>query len=189
MHNILRFLISLACLVPLMLHAQAMTTWTEYSVLGFNADNSKRPTIVFNTTSYPVGSCPGYDGTAYSFYPCNFAQDVWVEVSLAQFGVPASAGEIFVQGIMIVSPAVVAGTPDVWFQCRAPQSTLPAGSYQAQAIGQVTYIQSDRVFVGARSSVGMWCPVRDGKVQFYWHASGPSDAAFGINLSLQAYAR
>ena len=178
----MKFLLLLLLLLPSLAFSQTLTTWTESRYIGFNADNNHRPWLVFNTTVYPPGSCPGFDGTVHAIQPCNFAPDTWVNVSMVQYGIPADAKEIFVQGLLIITPGNTGGPTEVWFQCRAPGSAIAGGAYNAQTLGRSPDI-------GQRSTAAMWCPVKDGMAQFLWHWSGPVDSAYGVSMASNYNAR
>jgi hypothetical protein len=211
--RIVRFILVALAFFAAPARAQQSISWQETTTLGFNADNSKLPIVVFNRTnngtgfvhgicsatnssgvctSYTSGSCPGFDNSPNAFQPCNFPPGVWLDIPLAQFGVPSGVKAVFLQGLLVISPSNTStSTPDLWAQCRAPGSTLAAGNYQMQTIGENQSLNGVGG-VGARSTVAMWCPVANDQIELYWSHStsgGTDDSSYLVNLTLQAYSR
>lgn len=152
--------------------------WVEGALLGVRDNNSKRPVAIFMNTVAPASSwVPRYMQPNY-WHTLDLTNDPWL--------VPLDAKAIFLSGIMIISHGTDQGTADTWATFRAPGDDLPHDSYQIQAI------EAD-VSAGQRSTCALWVPVKEGKVEFYWHhnqtSSYPQGSAVGMNLSLQAYIR
>lgn len=96
----------------------AITDWqSEGCTWHYNKTNVRDPTIVYNSTGYVVGTCPGYEiTTPYFFTPCNFAPQsgpamcsngtgptvacaaTFTRILLDQFNVPANAKAVQLTG-------------------------------------------------------------------------------------------
>lgn len=146
--------------------------WVEGSVIGVTTDNSKDPVAVFVNSYTPAGPPAG----------------VWTDIDLKPLGVPADAKSVFLSGLLIITAGSQSATCDLMVVFRAPGSTLAPGNYQGQA---VSVGPSD----GIRSGFASWVPVVNGVLEFQWNridntgAQWPVGAAYGVNLSLQAYVR
>lgn len=146
--------------------------WTEYTHIGVTDDNSKHPTAVFVNSYTGVGPAAG----------------VWTAIDLTQYGVPADAKSAFLSGLLIITGGSTPQNPDLHLALRAPGSVLSSADYLGQAVA-----------VGAgdgiRSGFASWVPLVNGQFEMQWNrvdgttAQWPVGAAYGINLSLQAYVR
>ncbi len=90
----------------------------------FNPNDVRDPTIVFNNTSNPIGSAPGYDNTEYDFQPKNFAPNLnvpkpeyWTSIKLDQFGVGRCSKQVILTGNCgITGPKMWSGAVYMWFR-------------------------------------------------------------------------
>lgn len=158
---ILRILI--VALFPLLAHAG----WVS-GTLHVRDDNSVTPNAVFINSYTPVGPAAG----------------AWVTIDVSSLGIPPTAKSVFLSGILIVTHGTNSVTCDLTISFRAPGNSMTAGNYIGQAIEAA-------VGGGQRSTMSTWAPVKDGKIEFQWNrntfANWPTDCAYGINLSAQAY--
>lgn len=187
--------------------------WRETTIAGFSADNDRAPMVIYSwfgaghtlgvcnhatatfnvCDNYTPTTCPGWDGTEFAFSPCGIPPDVWFDIDLSQFGVPASTIEVALQGEGIITPSgSYFGTPNLWYQCRAPGSSFPSGNYGNQAIGQ--NIPVSGYSVGARTPFISFCPVIGDKIEVIWHhnfsdPTKPDDNNYLVSLSLAGYFR
>jgi len=147
------------------------SAWVESSIIGTRNDNSKRPNAIFLSTVTPEGP----------------PEDTWTTIDLAEkCGLPLDSKEVFLAGLLIITHGNAVQIADLWALFRAPGDDLDPGSYQIQAI-------EPHLGGGVRSTVALWVPVVDGKVELYWHGAGsgvwPAESAYAINLACQAYVR
>lgn len=144
--------------------------WVEGSVTGIRDDNSKAPIALFINSYTNTGPASG----------------VWHRITLSSMGIPSDAKGVFLSGILIITHGTTTQTCDLTISFRAPGDTLDAGNYIGQTIEAITGS-------GQRSNMSTWAPARDGEIEFQWrkNTSGqwPSECAYGINLSAQAYIR
>lgn len=161
----MKFLCSI--LVGLVISVTAQAGWVTGSV-HVRDDNSKTPIALF------VNSYTGVGPVA----------NQWHQIDVTTFDVPATAKSVFLSGLLIITHGTSIATCDLTFSSRAPGDSLLAGNYITQTIEASTGN-------GQRSAMAIWTPVKDGKIEIYWgrNTGGqyPTDCAYGINLSAQAY--
>lgn len=112
----------------------------------------------------------------------------WCTVEVGKLGIPGDAKAVFLVGIMIITHGKAAETADLNIAFRAyPADDQPA---DAGYIGQATETSPGG---GVRSNLATWAPVREGKFQFKYGKSTkgdwPANSSYGLNLTIQAWAR
>lgn len=163
--------VCLAIFTSVEANAQAVT-WQETTVVGTNPDNSKAP-IGYFVNSYTVTGP---------------AANVWTDIDVTQFGVPATAKEVLLSGVLIISGGSTFQTCDLLISARAPGSTWNPANY----IDQVINVGSGN---GQRAPMSTMAPVVNGKIELWWNridtdaTQWPEGCAYGVNLSIQAYLR
>lgn len=144
-------------------------TWTEGTIIGVPTDNPKRPVVVFANSYTGEGPSAGQ----------------WATIDVSEH-VPQDTKAVFLSGILILTHGTTAETCNLTTTFRAPGSTHPASDYNGQAV-------EGAIGNGIRSTMSLWAPVVDGKFEFQWNrntgGNWPAHCAYGVNLSLQAYAR
>ena len=146
--------------------------WQESTVMGSNPDDPKNPIGYFVNSFTPSGPGPG----------------VWTDVDVTQFGIPITATEVLLSGILIITGGSTNQTCDLEVSVRAPGSAWNAANYIGQAVNV-------GVGTGIRSTMATMAPVVNGKIELQWNrvdstaAQWPVGCSYGINLSLQAYFR
>lgn len=147
-----------------------MSGWRESTRIGTRGDNSKDPMVLF---------CNSYTGAGP-------AAGVWTAVDLTAFGVPRDAHAVFLSGILIITHGTTQETADLTVSLRAPGSALPISAYLGQSV-------EAHVGGGQRSTMSAWVPCVDGSIEWAWQRSTqgqwPTNCAYGVNMSLQAYVR
>lgn len=144
--------------------------WQESTSIFINPDNTKRPAVVFVNSYTASGPVAAY----------------WATIDLKPYGVPADAKAAFLSGILIITHGSNVVTCDLSVALRAPGSQLDPGNY----IGQTIEAKPEN---GMRSNMASWVPLVNGTFEMQWNRSTqgqwPTDCAYGINLSLQAWTR
>lgn len=164
--RLLAVLLSLFCAV-----AQANgVQWMEGSVLGVPVGNAKNPMAIFANSYTQAGPPAG----------------VWTPVYVEQHGVPGDAIAVYLSGILIITHGTTAETADLTVAFRACGNDLPAAAYSGQVV-------EAHVGGGQRSGVSTWVPLSGACFEWQWNRSTsgtwPTNSAYGINLSMQAYVR
>lgn len=159
-----------ALLLASLLSIAASAQWVEGNTVGVRADNSKAPNAIFLNSATPTGP----------------SEKVWHRISVASLDIPEDALSVFLSGMLIITHGYNPQTCDLWITFRAPGNDMVAGNYIGQTI-------ETQVGGGIRSNMSTWAPVKNGEIEFYWsrNTAGPypSECAYGINLSAQAYVR
>jgi hypothetical protein len=122
---------------------------------------------------------------------------VWHTVDLASFGVPSDAVAAFLSGLLIITGGEVAEVADLRVVFRRPGDTTPCTKYLGQTSFQTNVVPTPygnmAIGGGQRSNMATWVPLADGKFEFCYQVSTggawPTNPSYGINLSLQAWAR
>lgn len=111
---------------------------------------------------------------------------VWHTVDLKPLGVTADAQAAFLSGILIITRGTTSETADITVAFRRPGDGTPCTKY----LGQAVEAHSGG---GQRSPISSWVPLDDGKFEFCYRimtpGSWPTNSAYGINMSLQAWTR
>lgn len=112
----------------------------------------------------------------------------WCTVEIGRFGLPADAKAVFLAGLLIITHGESAETADLNIAFR-PYSTEDSPADEGY-IGQATETVPAG---GVRSGLASWVAVRDGKFQFKYGKSTegdwPAHSSYGLNLTIQAWAR
>ena len=114
--------------------------------------------------------------------------DMWHEVDVTEYGVPADATAVFLSGLLIITHGTDPAICDMHLTLRAPSDPLEPtnGKYQFQVV-------EAHVGGGQRTNFDTYVPIEDGKFEFYWSRNTweqwPYGCAYGFNVSLQAYVR
>lgn len=169
-------------LVALSTSVQAQT-WRESSVIGISGDNAKRPIALF-VRHDGIGTIPAQSIPSGQWVTVDLTNDTrWCvnnDCFTYQPNLPIDTKAVFLSGLLVITHPGGSVTCDLWANFRAPDSTLPEGSYQMQTIEATAG-------AGVRSNAAVWVPVKERKFDVYWsYTSGCSSL---INLSLQAYVR
>ena len=111
----------------------------------------------------------------------------WCVADLTLWGVPTDAKFAFLSGILLITHGINAQSADFHLTFRQPgDDTADCTKY----IGQV--IEPFQAG-GQRSGMAVWVPLVDGKLEYCFRYTGqagwPDFAAYGVNLSVQAWAR
>lgn len=111
----------------------------------------------------------------------------WHLVDLKPFGVTSDAIAAFLSGLLIITHGNAAETADLCIVFRQPgDASCPTTAYIGQTIEAA-------VGGGQRSTMGTWVPLSGGCLEFSYSVNTPGDwpanSSYGINLSLQAWAR
>jgi hypothetical protein len=125
--------------------------------------------------------------------PEGCAPSTWCTVDVSTL-TASDAKSVFLSGILIITHGSAAETADLQLGFRAfgdnegcPVPQVPTCVWY---VGQSVEAQ---VGSGQRSNMSTWVPVRDGKFQFWYALSTggayPTNSTYGINLSIQAWAR
>lgn len=150
--------------------ATAFAQWTRSTEMYTSQDNSKGPIPVFVNSVAPIGPAAGQ----------------WVQVDLKPLGVEANAKSAFLSGLLIITHGSAPQACDLTVSMRAPGSPLAAGNYLGQTV-------EAHIGGGQRSGFASWVPLVNGVFEFQWNRSTfgqwPTECAYGINLSLQAWTR
>lgn len=154
-----------------------------------------RMTEIFTRNDNAYGRGDVFANTATGTHrPASCGAGVWCTIDVADYGVPSDAKAVFLSGILIITHGLTAETADLLVGFRAYGDVSPIAELPYP--GGVWYIaQSVEAAVGSgqRSTMSTWVPVRDGKFQFtYSKATGgayPTNSAYGINLTIQAWGR
>lgn len=149
----------------------SLAGWVEGNVFGTRDDNSRTPTVIFTNTYTGIGAAD---------------EGKWIRVPVSNFGIPSDAKAVFLSGILIITHGTTPQTCDLTISTRAFGDTMSEDFY----IGQVIEASSGN---GQRSTMATWVPVKNGQFEYFWkrstHGQWPSECAYGINLTLQAYIR
>lgn len=112
--------------------------------------------------------------------------DTWHTVDLKPLGVTADAQAAFLSGILIITHGNTPETADMTLTFRRPGDSTPCTKYLGQAV-------EAHIGGGQRSPISSWVPLADGKFEFCYRistpGSWPTNSAYGINMSLQAWTR
>lgn len=112
----------------------------------------------------------------------------WCTVEVSKFGLPADVKAVFLVGLLIITHGETVETADLTIAFRA---------YSAEDIptdqGYIGQSTETTPAGGVRSPMATWAPVRDGKFQFKYGKSTegdwPAHSSYGVNLTIQAWAR
>jgi hypothetical protein len=135
-------------------------------------------------------------GNTYTgvFRPAGCTPGNWCTMNAADYGIPEDAKAVFQSGILIVTVGSTHETANLLITCRAFGDTenpaeLPTNGgawYNGQIVGHLPGIN-------VRAPYATWCPVRDGKWQITYSittpGTWPTNAAYGVNLNIQAWGR
>lgn len=135
----------------------------------------------------------GQPGTAYGPQQTG----VWHTVDLAPFGVAADAQAAYLTGLLIITGGTTGEIADLHVGFRRPGDTTPCSKYlgQTSSVTHVIYLNEAWASLagGQRTNMSTWVPLADGKFEFCYTlstgGSWPTNPAYGINLSLQAWGR
>lgn len=153
--------------------------WVECSKIYVNSDNPVFPAIE-NTAGY-INTVTGYGPYI----------NTWMEVDVTSYGVPQDATAIFLSGRLIITQGLFQQSPNMTVLYAAPSSDIPSTMYQIQAI-------SNSSQGGERQDFSTWVPLENGKFKMLWNTPGnldpwvfryPNYASYGLNTSIQAYAK
>ena len=101
-------------------------------------------------------------------------------------GLTADAQAAFLSGLLIITRGTTSETADITLTFRRPGDGTPCTKY----LGQAVEAHSGG---GQRSPISSWVPLDDGKFEFCYRimtpGSWPTNSAYGINMSLQAWTR
>lgn len=114
----------------------------------------------------------------------------WKLVDLTQWGVPTTARWAFFTGFLIITHGSTAETADLQVTLRATGDTGVTCTYTSPwYIGQTV---EAAIGGGQRSNMAVWVPLVNGTFEWCWTRSTagtwPANSAYGVNLSLEAYA-
>lgn len=113
--------------------------------------------------------------------------DMWCTADLTVWGVPADAKYAMLTGILLISHGASEQSADIRVTFRKPgDATADCQKYLGQAA-------NNRPGGGARSGMATWVPLAGGKTEYCFEFTGPLGwptwSSYGINLSVQAWAR
>lgn len=111
----------------------------------------------------------------------------WHTVDLKPFGVAGDAITAFLSGMLIITHGTTPETADLQIVFRKPgDASCPTSAVLGQTI-------EASVYGGQRSTMATWVPLLNGCFQYSYYISTPGNwpqnSGYGINLSLQAWAR
>ena len=110
----------------------------------------------------------------------------WVRVDLKPFGVSADAKAAFLAGLLIITHGTESEISDLHITFKAPSATGNCAKYIGQAI-------EAHIGGGQRSSMATWVPLEDGLFDWCYtvgtDGACPTNPAYGVNLSPQAWTR
>lgn len=118
---------------------------------------------------------------------------VWHTIDLGPFGVPSDASAAFLSGLLIITGGSTAEIADLRVVFRRPGDTTSCAKYMGQASFQTNNVNGQAIVGGQRSTMATWVPLADGKFELCYQlsttGSWPTNPSYGINLSVQAWAR
>lgn len=137
---------------------------------------------VYIITHGPAGSDYGQQET-----------NAWHTIDLAPFGVPADATAAFLSGLLIITGGTTAEIADLRVVFRRPGDMTSCAKYMGQASFQTNSVNGQPIGGGQRSTMATWVPLAEGKFELCYQLSTigtwPTNPAYGINLSVQAWTR
>lgn len=159
----------------LLLGALGLPQWREGAVVGVPSDHTRTVVWLGNTSTVTIPNIP-------------LPPNQWNTIDLADgptWGalaphLPADTIGVFLSGILVVTNAS-ASICNLTGQFRAANSTMTDGQYRMQAMA----IPGD----GDRTNVGMWVPVKDRKIEFFWTTNAVFGCSYAVSLTLDAYLR
>lgn len=111
---------------------------------------------------------------------------VWCVADLTLYGVPADATFAFLSGILLITNPI-GQSANFTITFRRPGWPGNCAKY----IGQV--VNANNPGGGERSGMALWVPIENGKVEYCFEYTGPigwpDAAAYGVNLTVQGWAR
>ena len=165
----------LLTLLLILLPTQAFAQWQQLTETHCIDDNNVIPAIENNY---------GYINTHTGYGPYI---NTWMEVDTTIYGVPADAKAVFLIGRLIITGGSASQSPNMTVLFAKPSSTISQSVYQIQATGK-----------GVRQPFSTWVPLENGKYKFLWNTPGnpdpwqnrwPTYAAYGLNTTIQCWAR
>lgn len=156
-------------------------SWTQVSEFHFT---QSQVILYGNNVVYGGTHLP----TNYGFQPGS-----WITYDLSPLGVPndsdpnGSAKFAYLAGMLIITHGTTAEVADMHLTFRLPGDlTADPTKY----MGQTT---EGNIGGGQRSNVGLWVPVKNGKIEYYYTVvtpgAWPTNSSYGINFSIQGWAR
>ena len=114
-------------------------------------------------------------------------EGVWHHVDLKPFGVGQDAKVAFLAGLLLITRGGTNEIADIRLTFRAAgDQTASCDKYLGQAI-------EANVGGGQRSNMASFVPLKNGEFEFCFHFNTPgqypTNSAYGINISLQAWGR
>jgi hypothetical protein len=118
----------------------------------------------------------------------------WCTMNVADYGISTDAKAVLMSGILIVTVGTTHETANLFITCRAFGDTENAANlptyggawYNGQIVGHLPG-------ANIRSPYAVWCPVKDGKWQMTYSittpGTWPTNTAYGVNMSIQAWGR
>lgn len=114
------------------------------------------------------------------------SQNTWCEADLTLYGVPTDAKYAFMSGLLLITHGTNAQQADYQITFKKPGTTGDCSKYLGQTVEPHTG-------GGQRSNMSTWVPLSEGKTEFCFRynapAAWPNWSSYGVNLSVQAWAR
>lgn len=161
---------SLVAILAFLCSSAFAQTWQKSTEIYTNPANPKEPIAIFVNSVSGAGQSSG----------------VWHQVDLKPYGVAFDAKSAMLSGVLIITHGSAPQTCDLTVSFRAVGNNLAAGNYIGQTI-------ETAVGAGQRSTMATFVPLNNGIFEFQWNRNTtgqwPTECAYGINLSLQAWTK
>ncbi len=152
-------------------------THSQARMYGYNVSCSEQPTP-WNAIFMDTWPSNNYAGCG------PHVQGWWYTVDLTALGVPKDAAAAFLSGMILVTPYGGGGTSDIHVSLRpyGDTSDPDCKKYLGQAVSNVGN-------QNVRSNWSTWIGLSEGKFQWCFRIPNSTDAAYGVNMSVQAWGR